>query len=231
MKNTDSIINNILSNVKKKLEFMKLADSDILGVVKKNFSNYNGDINSIVFDVVKYYYDIIFDVINHNDLTYLYKYIEYYNDNENIVENLCRFLFELNVELNFDMCEKLLGSSQILFNSMSNMVNLAIHKNRLEDLLTNDIIKDIVEVYCILNNIQIYNDEFDDKDCDTSYCGNSFVSYLRDIGRIPRLSEDEERELLSKNDEYDEISVLYDELIEIYPNNDYYSCSKILVDI
>ena len=76
-----------------------------------------------------------------------------------------------------------------------------IINNRINDTIDSKILISLIETYCLINNIEIKEDnnlDYDNDDDTINYDTNSLKNYLREIKKFKLLNREEERELIIK---------------------------------
>lgn len=192
--NRDQFIKTIILNVKKTLPLMKLSDNSILKAIEKKLNGMTGSsisYESLTNRVVNYYYKLIAKRVSENNLEYIHRYIDYYKESSNLINSLSNFLDGLNIDISIDTYGQLFNENQLLSNLVSKIIN--------NNSCNFDNMNSLLGAYCVINEISV------DENIDSSlsyyeysnYDG-SFRLYLQDMGKYPLLSEDEERKLLIK---------------------------------
>lgn len=128
-----------------------------------------------------------------------------YNDALKQLKILSDFIYEINSYISVDMYIELLESNTILSSIIKIIVDRNIdniQKNNIENVFKNEFFILIIQVYCMINDIEIKNNEDDDNDnsVDLSYYQqyDGTKLYLNEISKIPLLSKTEEYELAIK---------------------------------
>ncbi|MCI9433664.1 MAG: RNA polymerase sigma factor RpoD/SigA [Bacilli bacterium] len=130
-----------------------------------------------------------------------------YNDALKQLKILSDFIYEINSYISVDMYIELLESNTILSSIIKIIVDRNIdniQKNNIENVFKNEFFILIIQVYCMINDIEIKNNEDEDNDNDDSvdlsyyqkYDGTKL--YLNEISKLPLLSKTEEYELAIK---------------------------------
>ena len=213
------VINDKLTSIfdllKKKYSYLNLTDDRLyeillhFNVLESDESNYYTLIENAILNVTRKLFndskkvkDIINMYINSN-----FGEINDYNDAVIYLKELCVFLNKLDIMIEPDCLMNLIANNSKLNATLSLIVNNnkdEISKGNLEYIFVDNIMLSMVEGYCILNNITIgtNSDEDNDKknetvgiDDDNVYCRDGFTMYKREIGRIPVLKPNEQKEL------------------------------------
>lgn len=107
-------------------------------------------------------------------------------------------IIDINNIINLLQTNKLLYSLvEVCFKSNEK----SIINNRINDTIDCKILISLIEAYCLINNIEIKEDNTLDYDNDVdvmNYDTDSLENYLREIKKFKVLSRDEERELITK---------------------------------
>ncbi len=142
-------------------------------------------------------FKIINDYINQ-------KFIEMSDDKEAIkyFKKLNSFLETYNFIPTLDLLIELLNKNNIFITMVKSIFNhyyLQIMSGEFEKTFDNPFLILTIETYCMLNNIEIKQDETEDIDYAIEYGHlDSVKAYLKEIRRTPLLSVEQERELAQK---------------------------------
>lgn len=155
-----------------------------------NSSNY--------LDFVEYY-------INQNySLTLnLNKILDYFKDLEEIFDN-CKEMIDINELINLlKNNKKIYSLTEVAFKYYEkNIIN-----NRINDSTDCRILISFIEAYCLINNIEIKEENILNYDNDTiNYDTDALENYLRNIKRYKVLNRDEERNLITRAKQGDDLA-------------------------
>lgn len=147
----------------------------------------------------------------------LCKYIDYNISTNNIEElkKITKLLLLLKIEMTPERFKKLLDKNKkinILLESIFNKYKSQIVSGQIDKIFSDSKTITLMELYCDINNIEIKEQE--DKNVENSYSSYSsdgVKEYLNEIGRIPLLSFDEEKDLATKAQNGDKKA--YDKLV------------------
>lgn len=172
-------------------------NNDLIGKIKNytlslimNSSNY--------LDFVDYY-------INQNySLTLnLNKILDYFKDLEEIFDN-CKEMIDINELINLlKNNKKIYSLTEVAFKYYEkNIIN-----NRINDSTDCRILISFIEAYCLINNIEIKEENILNYDNDTiNYDTDALENYLRNIKRYKVLNRDEERNLIARAKQGDDLA-------------------------
>lgn len=130
-----------------------------------------------------------------------------YNDALKQLKILSDLIYEINSDISVDTYIELLESNTILSSIIKIVVDRNIdniQKNDIENVFKNEFFILIIQVYCMINDIELKDNEDDDNDNEDSinlsdyrqYDGTKL--YLNEISKLPLLSKTEEYELAIK---------------------------------
>lgn len=216
------ILNIILLDIKKifiKYDFMGITQEDfnkiLLMEIKQSKKTYKGKQSYIDFisnRIEETFNDIIKDALSDADVVkkMVNKYIETYFEDKLSYDNSINNLKKLELFFNLidytpdsDLLIKIIEENA----DINKMVALIFDKNKtqiisgnIRKILNNDFAISIVEIYCMLNNIEIKDsEEFKINFTDSSLVlSDSVKTYLVEISRRPLLTLPEEKELLTR---------------------------------
>ena len=222
--NSNALLNNQLPNINKyyeeytsygvkKEEITKIINEKIA----KSKYNYSGDkpyteyLEKIIDSTLK-----IFTKTKFLNDEFASKYIENYickNISEKATLNeIIDFFQALDTKLNkldyfpsIDIIINLINSNEIFKTIIERFYQKnadLIVSNRLEEKYKNCILQLVMETYCIMNNIETHDEvepDIEDNNIEVNnYSEDSVQNYLKEIGKIPLLTEEEEKELAIK---------------------------------
>lgn len=144
--------------------------------------------------IISNYIDKIF--ITNND------YLSCINDLKKISKLFDNFSYEYNPEILIELInynEKLLKKIEIIVNKY----NEQIRSGKMNQIINNSFIELLIESYCIINDIEI---EFNDDEEVYTTAVDDVKTYLQEIGNIPLLTPNQEKELAYKIMENDELA-------------------------
>lgn len=222
IKNSDiqKIYNELLPNISKIYKQNCLLnitkeeiDNIVFEVIKKSQSDYDESVNYI--DYIKKNIKIRLSLLLKSKLednTFAFNLISNYINTQNLninnisevlefFENLNKYIKRIGYVLNVDVVINLINKNELFRNCIDRFYQKNINiilKNKLEDVYSNETITTAVDVYCMLNNIEITEDEEKSSTFESSDLEDSINMYLKEIGEIPILSSDEEKELAKK---------------------------------
>lgn len=128
-----------------------------------------------------------------------------YSDALKQLKILVDFIYEINSDISVDIYIELLQSNQILSSIIKIIVDRNIdniQKNNIENIFKNEFFVLIIQVYCMVNDIEIKDDDINENDDSPNlsdyqqYDGTKL--YLNEISKLPLLSKTEEYELAIK---------------------------------
>lgn len=118
----------------------------------------------------------------------------------------------MKIEITPERFKKLLDKNKknnILLESIYNKYKSQIVSGQIDKFFSDSKTITLMELYCDINNIEIKEQE--DKNVENSYSSDGVKEYLNEIGRIPLLSFDEEKDLATKAQNGDKKA--YDKLV------------------
>lgn len=155
-----------------------------------NSSNY--------LDFVDYYINQ-----NYSFTLNLNKILDYFKDLEEIFDN-CKEMIDINELINLlKNNKKIYSLSEVAFKYYEkNIIN-----NRINDSTDCRILISFIEAYCLINNIEIKEENILNYDNDTiNYDTDALENYLRYIKRYKVLNRDEERNLITRAKQGDDLA-------------------------
>lgn len=142
-------------------------------------------------------FKIINDYINQE-----FSKISTYKDAIKYFKKLDKFFKTYDYLPNFDLLIELINQNNVFINMIESIFkryNLQIISGNYEKIFDNTSLILAIDVYCMLNNIEIKQENIEEVEIiDEFETTNSVSIYLREIGRIPLLSEQQEKELAQK---------------------------------
>lgn len=155
-----------------------------------NSSNY--------LDFVDYYINQ-----NYSFTLNLNKILDYFKDLEEIFDN-CKEMIDINELIN------LLKNNKKIY-SLTEVVFKYYEKNIINNLINDStdcrILISFIEAYCLINNIEIKEENILNYDNDTiNYDTDALENYLRNIKRYKVLNRDEERNLITRAKQGDDLA-------------------------
>lgn len=155
-----------------------------------NSSNY--------LDFVDYYINQ-----NYSFTLNLNKILDYFKDLEEIFDN-CKEMIDINELINLlKNNKKIYSLTEVAFKYYEkNIIN-----NRINDSTDCRILISFIEAYCLINNIEIKEENILNYDNDTiNYDTDALENYLRNIKRYKVLNRDEERDLITRAKQGDDLA-------------------------
>lgn len=155
-----------------------------------NSSNY--------LDFVDYYINQ-----NYSFTLNLNKILDYFKDLEEIFDN-CKEMIDINELINLlKNNKKIYSLTEVAFKYYEkNIIN-----NRINDSTDCRILISFIEAYCLINNIEIKEENILNYDNDIiNYDTDALENYLRNIKRYKVLNRDEERELITRAKQGDDLA-------------------------
>lgn len=155
-----------------------------------NSSNY--------LDFVDYYINQ-----NYSFTLNLNKILDYFKELEEIFDN-CKEMIDINELINLlKNNKKIYSLTEVAFKYYEkNIIN-----NRINDSTDCRILISFIEAYCLINNIEIKEENILNYDNDTiNYDTDALENYLRNIKRYKVLNRDEERDLITRAKQGDDLA-------------------------
>lgn len=214
IKSLTAEINKIYSSISyigmNKTVFYELVQKEIT----KSKKDYFGNINYIEYIKNKIQQELIEQIIKmladtDTAVQIINNYTNLYLSNDitysNAIKNLYKLdkLFETyNYIPNPDVLLKLLDSNQIIYSSVTIIFNKyknVIISGNLEKVFDTTAIIQLIEAYCIMNDIEIKEESENKEESDNDYMSVDAVKiYLQEISKIPLLTPEEERDLAQR---------------------------------
>ena len=216
IKNVDSkriydLFSDVIEEAYYSFSFLKLNDTEyynlVIDIIENSKKLYKNEINYKVYlknhIISRLKGKVKESLIKKNAYNIISNYIDYnFDDNCKLsiiirnFEKLDSFLKEYNYYLSIDNTVDLLTQNNLFLkdiNFLFNKYKLNIMDGNLDDIFDNDLIKSIIEVYCMINNIEIKEKNIFE---DNEILNTDIVkAYLNEIGQYPLLTREEEYEL------------------------------------
>lgn len=217
----------IIDKVYKEYEFIKLDKKKYKELVLKTISIYRKKINSTNIDK----YDLIFkndlnELLNgyiktvvHNSKDYIrvitlymkkYEVPKTYKYALTAFRDLVKLIHSINYTVTPETIIELLNSSEIVNQTIKQVVEFNtynIKKDGITKVFSDEKIISLIEVYCMINNIDLDNDIYEDlknvEENKHEYTDDDLCSYLNEI-YMPLLTTTQERELAHRVKEGDQ---------------------------
>lgn len=181
-----------------------LEEAEISSNLYKEDISYNKFIKKIIIKVMcsrilSDSKDVI-NVINN----YVNKYfidVTNYKDAISAVNRLLSFFKSFNYILTPDIVSEMIVKNEIFSWVIKLIVDRykdIILSGNIEEIFDNIHMTMIVEIYCMINNIEINRLEVESDKYNDAYIADSERAYLKEIGKIPLLSAQEEKDLAKK---------------------------------
>ena len=142
-------------------------------------------------------FKIINDYINQE-----FSEISTYKDSIKYFEKLDNFFKTYDYLPNLDLLIKLINKNNVFINMIESIFkhyNLQIISGNCEKIFNNTSLILAIDVYCMLNNIEIKQENTEEvENIDEFETTNSVSIYLKEIRKIPLLSKEQEKELAQK---------------------------------
>ena len=166
-----------------------------------NYNNYiKNKIQSAILKKIKELMPYQAKTIIDNYINQKFNKLLNYNQTINNFDNLNAFLEKFNYTPNIDLIIDLINNNTI-FNKMINTVfeknKIIITNGKYIDIFNNQLLKNTIETYCMINNIEIKEEE-NIEYSDDFISNDSVKTYLKEISQITILSPEEEKELAIK---------------------------------
>lgn len=173
------------------------------------------DINDLIDKIKNYTLSLIMNSSNYLDFVDYYinqnysftlnlnKILDYFKDLEEIFDN-CKEMIDINELINLlKNNKKIYSLTEVAFKYYEkNIIN-----NRINDSTDCRILISFIEAYCLINNIEIKEENILNYDNDTiNYDTDALENYLRNIKRYKVLNRDEERELITRAKQGDDLA-------------------------
>ncbi len=202
MQNIDTKV--IANKIYEHFAFMQVENKYFDNIINNFLSKTQNEEELIIIVKKKIYKDIGLDSKN-NNYKYINNYIEYEYKKDNSylekLESISKFFKLINLKIKDNIIKTLIDDNNYFYSILNNIVNENdFDINSIEDSIS----LNIIEVFCNLNNIELFNEEIDNENFrldDFTYIEDSTQQYLVDISRTPLLTKEEERDLFKKYNE------------------------------
>ncbi len=173
------------------------------------------DNNDLIDEIKNYTLSLIMNSSNYLDFVDYYinqnysltlnlnKILDYFKDLEEIFDN-CKEMIDINELINLlKNNKKIYSLTEVAFKYYEkNIIN-----NRINDSTDCRILISFIEAYCLINNIEIKEENILNYDNDIiNYDTDALENYLRNIKRYKVLNRDEERELITRAKQGDDLA-------------------------
>lgn len=159
---------------------------------------------SIIMNSSNYLYFVDYYINQNYSFTLnLNKILDYFKDLEEIFDN-CKEMIDINELINLlKNNKKIYSLTEVAFKYYEkNIIN-----NRINDSTDCRILISFIEAYCLINNIEIKEENILTYDNDIiNYDTDALENYLRNIKRYKVLNRDEERNLITKAKQGDDLA-------------------------
>lgn len=173
------------------------------------------DYNDLIDKIKNYTLSLIMNSSNYLDFVDYYinqnysftlnlnKILDYFKDLEEIFDN-CKEMIDINELINLlKNNKKIYSLTEVAFKYYEkNIIN-----NRINDSTDCRILISFIEAYCLINNIEIKEENILNYDNDTiNFDTDALENYLRNIKRYKVLNRDEERNLIARAKQGDDLA-------------------------
>ena len=193
-----------INEIYKDLAYIIMTEKEFIEIVK-NITEKEKESSRIIEKIRQHVLKKIDD--NSNILEILdeiintkFKNIIEYNEALNAIKYICDLLNKYDIKLNVETITNLLTSNEIFNAIVSIIINKniqTIKKGNLYKLFKRKELNEIIEMYCIINNIE------EDR-IQTEYVPSTLTQYINEIKKIPLLTKEEEISLIEKAQKGDE---------------------------
>ena len=193
-----------INEMYKELAYTIMAEKEFLKIVK-NITEKEKDPTIIIEKIREYILKIIdkdsniLEILN-EIINTKFKNINEYNTALKALEYICDLLNKYNINLEVETINNLLTSNETFNTIVSIIVNKnlqAIKKGHISKLFKREEINEIIEIYCIINEIE-------EEKVLLENIPNSLTQYIKEIIQIPLLTKEEEISLLERAKNGDE---------------------------
>ena len=193
-----------INEIYKELAYTIMKEKEFLKIVK-NITEKEKDPSIIIEKIREYILKIIdkdsniLKILN-EIINTKFKNINEYNTALKALEYICDLSNKYNINLEVETINNLLTSNETFNTIVSIIVNKnlqAIKKGHISKLFKREEINEIIEIYCIINEIEEYSIQIE-------YVPDSLTQYINEIKQIPLLTKEEEIFLIGKAQEGNE---------------------------
>ena len=194
-----------------KLVLKEISDSKKIYKSNKDYTDYiKRKIKFHLYEIIKeklFNLETSFTLLNN----YINKKLVNVSNSKDAIQNfkkLSDFLGTYNYIPNLDLLINLINEN-VNFNKMITLIFNEYHdqiiSGKAEEIFYDSLLLSVIDAYCMLNNIEIDDVENINEDYDSSIINSTSIinTYLKEIGRIPVLSKEEERKLFVRINEGD----------------------------
>ncbi len=194
-----------------KLVLKEISDSKKIYKSNKDYTDYiKRKIKFHLYEIIKeklFNLETSFTLLNN----YINKKLVNVSNSKDAIQNfkkLSDFLGTYNYIPNPDLLINLINEN-VNFNKMITLIFNEYHdqiiSGKAEEIFYDSLLLSVIDAYCMLNNIEIDDVENINEDYDSSIINSTSIinTYLKEIGRIPVLSKEEERKLFVRINEGD----------------------------
>ncbi len=165
--------------------------------IKKTISSY---INELMQD------SNTFCLILSNYIDQNINLLDNYDENLKQINKLSKFFYQLNLDIPFELYVKLCKMNSLLVSIIEIIVNKNINdikENKIDNIFKDNFLIQMIEIYCMINDIEITEDTKDTIDENLPNISDykeydSIKLYLKEISTQPLLKKEEEYELACK---------------------------------
>ena len=193
-----------INEIYKELAYTIMTEKEFLKIVK-NITEKEKDPSIIIEKIREYILKIIdkdsniLKILN-EIINTKFKNINEYNTALKALEYICDLSNKYNINLEVKTINNLLTSNETFNTIVSIIVNKNlqdIKKGHISKLFKREEINEIIEIYCIINEIEEYSIQIE-------YVPDSLTQYINEIKQIPLLTKEEEIFLIGKAQEGNE---------------------------
>ena len=193
-----------INEIYKELAYTIMTEKEFLKIVK-NITEKEKEPSIIIEKIREYILKIIdkdsniLEILN-EIINTKFKNINEYNTALKALEYICDLSNKYNINLEVETINNLLTSNETFNTIVSIIVNKnlqAIKKGNISILFKREEINEIIEIYCIINEIEEYSIQIE-------YVPDSLTQYINEIKQIPLLTKEEEISLLERAKNGDE---------------------------
>lgn len=194
MQNID--MEEIIEIISTRFSFMKLSKSYYENIIKKILPKCQTE-KELVSNTTKYIYKIIDNYTKAKDDRFIFNFIEYeYNKTNSYIDklnNIVQFFKLVNYNINNDKVKNLIENS-----NLSEILNNIVYDKNFDICsFESEVLLNILDVYCELNNIESFNSD-ENIDEDFEFISDSIRSYFLEISKFEPLGKEELNDLFRK---------------------------------